>query len=91
LRPEQRPDSMTRFDTSYVCSGLRASRSTSIATCFADSARIRFSCIGAPFRCRGQGVPAPLAHCQWSPTIARSSTSRSADDRHAEVSGPVFP
>src|SRR5438034_1436536 len=34
-------------------SGSPAARSTSIATCFADSPRIRFPCIGAPFRCPG--------------------------------------
>src|SRR5919201_6333679 len=61
FRPELRPDSITRFVISFVCSGSPADRSTSIATCFADSRRIRFPRIGAPFRCQGQGVPAPLA------------------------------
>jgi hypothetical protein len=66
FRPELRPDSSTRFVISLVCNGSPAARSTSIATCFADSPRIRLPCIGAPFRCRGQGVPAPLAHLrEW--------------------------
>src|SRR6266511_3068574 len=37
LRPELRPDSSTRLAISFACSGSPASRSRSIATCFAGS------------------------------------------------------
>lgn len=78
FRPELRPDSITRFVISFVCSGSRASRSTSMATCLADSPRIRFPCIGAPFRCRGQGVAPPLAHFLAKPRPKRTSVNAQA-------------
>src|SRR5438132_9239781 len=37
FRPAQRPESITRLATSFALSGPAAARSTSIATCFADS------------------------------------------------------